>query len=171
MTYNLELYLEDSFFADNKQISPIEAEDWQVYLEKWLNSLDLDLDSEKVHEVTLLLTNDEEIKNFNAQFRDKNQATDVLSFASLETDFPDVDFDTVTLGDIIISVETAQKQARSQNHSLQVELLWLASHGFLHLLGWDHPDDESLKEMLIRQKLLLQTINIESESLNYFDED
>lgn len=161
MVYRLELYLEDSFFANNRQISPINAEDWQHYLETWLNSLDLDLDSGKVHEVTLLLTNDDEIQNLNAQFRDKNQATDVLSFAALETDFPDVDFDAVTLGDIVISVETAQKQADSQGHSLAIELLWLASHGFLHLLGWDHPDDDSLRKMLTLQSFLLKQVGIE----------
>lgn len=161
MVYHLELYLEDSFFANNKQISPINAEDWQDYLETWLNSLDLDLDLGKVHEVTLLLTNDDEIQNLNAQFRDKNQATDVLSFAALETDFPDVDFDAVALGDIVISVETAQKQADSQGHSLAIELLWLASHGFLHLLGWDHPDDDSLRKMLTLQSFLLKQVGIE----------
>ncbi|AFZ55235.1 rRNA maturation RNase YbeY [Cyanobacterium aponinum] len=165
MAYSLELYLEDLFFTPQNQIPLIKEENWQIYLEKWLNSLDLDFDPTKIYEMTLRLTNDEDIKSFNAQFRDKNQPTDVLSFAALETDFPDFDMDLVALGDVIISVETAEKQAQLHLHSLEIELLWLASHGFLHLLGWDHPDDESLKEMLNLQKFLLHTIGIESESL------
>ena len=59
------------------------------------------------------------------------------------------------LGDIVISVETAARQAAEQGHSLERELLFLASHGLLHLLGWDHPDDASLAVMLARQEALL----------------
>jgi len=59
------------------------------------------------------------------------------------------------LGDIIISLETAARQAKEHGHSLVRELLFLASHGLLHLLGWDHPDDASLAAMLARQEALL----------------
>ena len=52
----------------------------------------------------------------------------------------------------------ARRQAQQQNHSLETELAWLASHGLLHLLGWDHPDDDSLIEMLAQQENLLKTI-------------
>ena len=48
----------------------------------------------------------------------------------------------------MISVNTAQRQAQQQGHSLPTELAWLATHGLLHLLGWDHPDEESLMQML-----------------------
>ena len=64
------------------------------------------------------------------------------------------------LGDIIISVDTAFKQAIAQGHPLKTELMWLASHGLLHLLGWDHPDEASLTEMLIQQKALLGTVGV-----------
>ena len=59
------------------------------------------------------------------------------------------------LGDIVISVETAARQAREHDHPLERELRFLASHGLLHLLGWDHPDEESLAAMLERQERLL----------------
>ena len=59
------------------------------------------------------------------------------------------------LGDIVISVETAARQASEHGHSLVQELQFLASHGLLHLLGWDHPDDASLAAMLARQEALL----------------
>ena len=59
------------------------------------------------------------------------------------------------LGDIVISLDTAARQAPEHGHSLEQELLFLASHGLLHLVGWDHPDDASLAAMLARQERLL----------------
>jgi probable rRNA maturation factor len=64
-------------------------------------------------------------------------------------------FDALELGDIVISLETAARQAPEHGHSLEQELLFLASHGLLHLVGWDHPDDASLAAMLARQERLL----------------
>ncbi len=63
------------------------------------------------------------------------------------------------LGDIVISVQTAARQAPEHGHSLERELLFLASHGLLHLLGWDHPDDASLAAMLARQQQLLDGVS------------
>jgi probable rRNA maturation factor len=62
------------------------------------------------------------------------------------------------LGDIVISLDTAARQAADHGHSLEHELLFLASHGLLHLLGWDHPDEASLDAMLNRQSQLLQSL-------------
>jgi len=62
------------------------------------------------------------------------------------------------LGDIVISVPTASRQAAEHGHSLARELLFLASHGLLHLLGWDHPDAHSLAAMLARQEALLAAV-------------
>ena len=59
------------------------------------------------------------------------------------------------LGDIVISLETAARQAAAAGTSLEAELLFLASHGLLHLLGWDHPDEASLSAMLARQEALI----------------
>ena len=64
-------------------------------------------------------------------------------------------FEALELGDIVISLDTAARQAPEHGHSLEQELLFLASHGLLHLLGWDHPDDASLAAMLARQERLL----------------
>lgn len=164
--YQIDLYLEDRFFVDNQENCPISEKQWEDYFTQWLNGLNLDLSPDKTYEISLILTDDREIKTLNNEYRDKNQATDVLSFAALETDFPDTDFlDTICLGDIIISVETAQKQGNLQKHSLAIELAWLASHGFLHLLGWDHPDDDTLKEMLTIQQTLLHRVNLTPPSI------
>ena len=87
----------------------------------------------------------------------------MLSFAALETEIPGSNVlheqQPVYLGDIIISVETATQQALESNHSLAQEMAWLTAHGLLHLLGWDHPDDESLTQMLDKQTQLLGLVN------------
>ncbi len=62
--------------------------------------------------------------------------------------------------DIIISLDTANQQAQERQHSLVEEIGWLATHGLLHLLGWDHPDDMSLEKMLAKQAELMKMILI-----------
>jgi probable rRNA maturation factor len=156
---NLTLFFEDLYF--NSQNKPILSDTWHNWFQQWLNILSPDTPKNDHYELTLRLTNDIEIKALNNQFRDQDKATDVLSFASLENEILIDDLDEpIYLGDIIISVDTAKRQAIIQKHSLKIELAWLASHGFLHLLGWDHPDDQSLTEMLKQQKILLTEVNL-----------
>jgi probable rRNA maturation factor len=147
--------------------NPIEAASWQHWFQVWVSELELSVNLPKAeaYELSLRLTNDIEIQTLNAQYRDRPSPTDVLAFATLELDVPQfinpvVLTEPLYLGDIVISVETAWKQAQEQNHSLNRELVWLASHGFLHLLGWDHPDDPSLLLMLAQQEKLLQSIEV-----------
>ncbi|AUC59800.1 rRNA maturation factor YbeY [Cyanobacterium sp. HL-69] len=166
--YNIDLYLEDNFFAPQNESLPIMEEQWRSWFSIWLAMTDNDLEEDKNYEVSLVLTNDEDIKELNSQFRQKDQATDVLAFASLDDEFSPPDMvNTIPLGDVIISIETAQKQAKEQNHSLKNELAWLASHGFLHLLGWDHPNNDSLREMLAEQQKLLDGVGIDKISLDF----
>jgi probable rRNA maturation factor len=155
----LELYFEDLYFTKTEEKCPISEETWQTWLNKWFDTLKPELPFSEIYEVSLRLTDDREIQELNSQFRHKNQPTDVLSFASLELESPPPpSSEPLYLGDVIISVETAIKQAQEHNHSLNFELAWLAVHGFLHLLGWDHPDEESLKAMLTQQEILLQLV-------------
>lgn len=106
----------------------------------------------------LRFTDDTTICELNGTWRHRQEPTDVLSFAALE-DAPDwLDDGSVELGDIVISLDTARRQAQEHQHSLQRELQWLTSHGLLHLLGWDHPDDASLAAMLACQEHLLNTV-------------
>lgn len=165
MQYHVELSVENISGKD----SPIQESQWHDWFSQWLNSLDLDLEVDKVYEINLRLTNDEEIQSLNKQFRHLDKPTDVLSFAALEDDCPFIDeLEAIVLGDIIISIDTAEKQAQLENHSLTIELTWLTTHGLLHLLGWDHPDDESLREMLTLQSELLTFINIQPPSLKQY---
>ena len=103
----------------------------------------------------LRFTDDAGIAELNSQWRQKLGPTDVLSFAALD-DTPDwLEGAAVELGDIIVSLDTAHRQAADHDHSLRYELHWLISHGLLHLLGWDHPDERSLSAMLTLQEHLL----------------
>ncbi|MGB3298924.1 MAG: rRNA maturation RNase YbeY, partial [Phormidesmis sp.] len=137
---------------------------YQSWLTTWLNDLDLELSPIDAYEISLRLTDDAEIQQLNTDYRQQPKPTDVLSFAALETEIPGANVvneqQPLYLGDIIISVETAARQALENNHSLVQEMAWLTAHGLLHLLGWDHPDDESLTKMLDRQTRLLGEINL-----------
>jgi probable rRNA maturation factor len=142
---------------------------WETWLCQWLTHLDptdpddgLPLHPDHAYELCLRLTDDAEIQSLNHQFRQKNMPTDVLAFAALEVEapYPGDEDEPLYLGDIVISMETADRQAVEQGHPIVTELAWLASHGLLHLLGWDHPDDDRLAEMLEQQRVLLQAAGI-----------
>lgn len=140
-------------------------EQWEDWLQQWLNALQADLPTANGYEICIRLTSDDEIQQLNNQFRHKDQPTDVLSFAALEAPSPMIDDPDeesfLYLGDIVISIDTARRQAQERDHSPVVELAWLTSHGLLHLLGWDHPDEESLDRMLQQQKQLLETVGLQ----------
>ena len=96
----------------------------------------------------------------NKEWMHKEGATDVLSFPMID---PKVAFDNlsfVELGDIFISLDMVIKQSLEYNNTIQKEILWLASHGFLHLLGWDHKDQKGLDNMINLQEYLIKKLNI-----------
>ena len=97
-------------------------------------------------QVSVLLTTDRKIRALNRRFRGKDKATDVLSFPAPETVAGEV------AGDLAISVPTARRQAREQEHALAAEIKVLILHGLLHLAGFDHERDEG--EMARRERLL-----------------
>lgn len=139
-------------------IQEIATQDWQKWFERWIESQNLSLSPINTYSLGLRFTDDREMQHFNATFRHQDKATDVLAFASLErAGLPPVIWETqpLELGDIIISVETAVRQSREQKHSILQETAWLACHGLLHLLGWDHPTSEELRLMMDEQTRLL----------------
>ena len=109
----------------------------------------------------LIFTNDLYITQLNKEWRKKDVLTDVLSFPAIDGQSNLLLDEFVELGDIIISVETALNQSKFHKHSLSKELRWLASHGLLHLLGWDHQTQSMLDTMLTLQDRLLQ-LNVNS---------
>jgi probable rRNA maturation factor len=169
----VELNVQDLFFEvqpeENAQllksesVSPISVETWETWFCRWLEYLNPNFSANYSYEISIRLTDDAEVQALNAQYRQKNQPTDVLAFASLEVDCPhpqEMQDLPLYLGDIVISVETARVQADQQKHALKQELAWLAAHALLHLLGWDHPDEASLAHMLAQQNVLLQQIGL-----------
>jgi probable rRNA maturation factor len=119
----------------------------------------------KNSEVSILLVDDSYIQELNMIYRNQNKATDVLSFAmnELSEDEPDYDFsdEVNVLGDIVISLERAQAQSIDYGHSLNRELGFLAAHGMLHLLGFDHETEDEEKVMLELQEKILQRVKLE----------
>lgn len=108
---------------------------------------------ENLFEVSVTICNDEYIHKLNKEYRGKDKATDVLSFPILEFDTPEV---MTLLGDIIISVDTASRQAEEYGNTLERELCFLSVHSSLHLLGYDHEiSEEEEKYMISKQKEIL----------------
>ncbi len=105
----------------------------------------------------VLICNDEKIKELNKDFRKKNKPTDVLTFA-LFADNPEMRTavgGNIFLGEIIISAETAKKQAEENNKKIDEEICFLISHGILHLFGFTHDDEESYNFMIETQNRML----------------
>ena len=164
----IDVNIQDAFSVDSSEIvqkSAILSSPWQQWFQTWGEHLVEAFPPSPSYELSLRFTGDAEIQSLNAQYRHQNKPTDVLAFAALEVDVPIPEGENsfqepLYLGDIVISVETAKQQAQQHNHDLPRELAWLASHGFLHLLGWDHPDDKTLQVMLKQQQTLLKMIGI-----------
>lgn len=104
-------------------------------------------------EVSVSFVDDEQIRELNAQFRNIDRSTDVLSFPLGEDGEYDFNNETEAymLGDIVISMETALKQAEIYGHSLEREIGFLTVHSMLHLLGYDHVND-NLEAKIMREK-------------------
>ena len=116
-----------------------------------------ELYDEKESEVSITITNDEEIHKLNKKYRNIDRPTDVLSFAFRETD---EDVDDSNLGEIIISCERAKAQAEEYGHSLEREIAFLTAHGMLHLLGYDHIEEADRIEMEAEQRFIMNALNI-----------
>lgn len=164
----IELSVQDKYWSEavagGSQGEAIAAEVWEKWFETWLERLQDRLPEACGYELSIRLSGDREIQALNAQYRHQDKPTDVLSFAATEAEYAVSELlgeeMPLYLGDIMISVDTARRQAQSQGHPLQIELAWLAAHGLLHLLGWDHPDEESLTRMLNEQETLLQAVGL-----------
>ena len=112
-------------------------------------------------ELSVTFVDKTEIQSINHMYRDKDKVTDVISFA-LEEEEPEIvgiDMPRV-LGDIIICTDVAKEQADAYNHTFERELGFLALHGFLHLLGYDHMTEEEEKQMFGRQDAILDAYGL-----------
>ena len=98
-------------------------------------------------EVSILLTDDADIRKLNQQFRSIDQATDVLSFPQNADEDPPIPGEII-LGDIAVSLDTAQAQAKEHGLTFEEEIILLLIHGILHLLGYDHEISEQEEEKM-----------------------
>jgi len=116
-------------------------------------------------EVSVTFVDNDAIHEINKQYRDKDQPTDVISFAMEEMGDGEVQIVGEgiprILGDIIISTDRTKEQAEEYGHSFERELGFLAVHGFLHLLGYDHMNEDDEKKMFGRQDEILKTFGLD----------
>lgn len=134
-------------------------------LEKLLDYAANHEDVQKNAEVSVSFVNNTDIQQLNKTYRNKDEPTDVISFALQDTVSDRINTAEnnlpLILGDIIISIDRAEEQAIEYNHSLERELGFLAVHGFLHLLGYDHIDASEEKVMFQKQKDIMDGFGLE----------
>ena len=132
------------------------------------------LNNEKIQaqvELSIVFMNNKKIKELNQQYREKNKATDVLSFPmydskSLKAVLGQVlenTYENILLGDIVISLEKAEEQAKEYGHSFEREIGYLATHGVFHLLGYDHETEIEKMEMRQREEMTLEAVGLSRE--------
>jgi probable rRNA maturation factor len=116
-------------------------------------------------ELSVTFVTNDRIQEINREYRDKDKPTDVISFAMEELGEGEIPLTGVDLprilGDVIISLAKAREQADDYGHSFIRELGFLAVHGFLHLLGYDHENEEDEKIMFSRQRDLLDEFGLQ----------
>lgn len=145
-------------------------EDWKAIVKKVLDKCFEEeglLDSKLI--MTITFTTPEEIRKINKKYRKIDKATDVLSFPMFEKDeldekikngdFPYED----VLGDVIISIEKVREQAEEYGHSFERELSYMLVHGFYHLMGYDHIEEEDKKIMRPKEEKILNELKITRE--------
>ena len=150
-----------------------EKEEYQKTIQKVLEKC---FEEEKIINskliITITLTNAENIRKINKQFRNIDKATDVLSFPMFEKDelenkiknrlFEHED----VLGDIIISIPKVEEQAKEYGHSFERELSYMVVHGFYHLMGYDHIKEEDKIVMRPKEENILNQLGIRRDEMN-----
>lgn len=164
----MNLYLEDEYNFFEKESNLLDS-----VKEVILKCLEI----EKVpyeSEISLTVVDKEEIRALNSEYRDIDRPTDVLSFPQIdpisngimdwnhldETEVMNYDTNHIMLGDIVLCYEVAQEQAQAYGHTLKREVCFLVAHSMLHLLGYDHMNEEDEKLMITKQNEVLTVLGI-----------
>ena len=122
--------------------------------------LELEGIDEERTEISVTFVEAEEIRELNRDYRDNDKVTDVLSFPQFD-DLNDIpDFGEICLGDVVICKERAQEQAEEFGHSFEREIIYLFTHSILHLLGYDHMEEEEKQEMRAREEEVMSHLGI-----------
>ena len=145
-------------------------EDWERIVEKVLKKCFEEeglIDSKLI--MTITFTTPEEIRKINKKYRKIDRATDVLSFPMFEKDELDEKIKNKdflyedVLGDVIISIDKVKEQAEEYGHSFERELSYMLVHGFYHLMGYDHIEEEDKKIMRPKEEKILNELKITRE--------
>ena len=123
------------------------------------------MELDKPININVVLSNDKDVQALNKEYRDKDKATNVLSFALIDSDdFEDnlELFEEIEMGDIIIALETMQREATEANISLQEHYCHLLAHGILHLFGFDHIEDDEAEYMESFEINILKNLDIKN---------
>ena len=146
----------------------------RLLVRRCCNAVLLYEDFKEPAEVSVTFVDDERIHSLNKEYRDVDSSTDVLSFPLGENGVYDKNNDTgaLLLGDIVISIPTAVRQAKTYGHSLQREIGFLTVHSLLHLLGYDH-ENGGLEAVKMREKeeAVLTRVGLKRNGSYYFDEE
>lgn len=142
--------------ANRQRRIPLRTGTYRTWGEKVLRKL-----GRPEAEISLSFLNDRRIRSLNKIYRGKDQSTDVLAFPlalskSVRWKGAAHRPPPLLLGDVVISVPTARRQAREQRHSLGREMAWLMIHGILHLLGYDHERPEEARRMRRKERTLIR---------------
>jgi probable rRNA maturation factor len=147
--------------------------EYTTEIEELVNSvLNTSLQTEQFEfetEISVLLVDNEQIREINLEQRDIDKPTDVLSFPIVEMEEGeikenigdyDLESDELLLGDIVISLEKVKEQAEEYGHSFERELAFLVTHGFFHLLGYDHENTAQEQKMIAKQERILSLLRL-----------
>ncbi len=119
-------------------------------------------------EAAIVLANDDLIQVLNREYREKDKATNVLSFAGLDSDMPVPAEGPYPLGDIILSYQTIAREAKEQDKFFKDHFLHMIVHGTLHLLGYDHEDEDEATIMESMEIRILEKMNIQNPYMGNF---
>lgn len=148
----------DFVYEDEQQLCD------ESYEKQFLDIIKTTLNYLDIHddiEMSCILVDDDEIHRINKEYRNIDRSTDVISFALEDNEQFYVEGMPRSIGDIFISVDHAIMQAKEYDHSLKREMCFLFTHGLLHLLGYDHMNEEDEKKMFALQKEILNILHIE----------
>ncbi len=140
-----KIYIKDELYEKIEDIVE-EVLDYEVYSDDY--------------DISISFVDNKEIHELNKQFRGVDRATDVLSFPMLSDEFEDVEYEEMSLGDIVVSLERALEQSIEYGHSFEREVCFLVCHSMFHLLGYDHDTDENTREMREKEEAVLTKLNI-----------
>lgn len=163
MKLEIDYSINDNLWLDFIKENEIEKYISNIF-HKVIEVLEYKLNKKNTIELSITFTNDEEIKEINKNYRQKDSATNVLSFPLFEKEFLNEYNKSpyVALGDVVLSLNTIEKEAKEQNKSFNDHLTHLLIHSLLHLFGYDHIKDSDAEKMEEIEVKILENINIEN---------